>query len=97
VPLFYENQIIRLRIRGVDCEGRILYETNNRVVVSLESDLIPRTGETVEGHLQQGNFQCSFSTKIQNMELGLRDRKWILDLAYPATFKRSLDQAFRKK
>ncbi|HBS07125.1 MAG TPA: hypothetical protein DEA96_19285 [Leptospiraceae bacterium] len=97
MPLFHENQIIALRVRGVDCEARILYETSTRIVVSLESDLVPGNGESVEGVLQQGNYRCTFQTKIQNMELGLRDHKWVLDLAYPATFKRSLDQAYRKK
>ncbi|MEQ8350104.1 MAG: hypothetical protein RH862_01380 [Leptospiraceae bacterium] len=96
MPLFHENQVITLQIRGVECEGRILYETNNRVVVSLESDLVPNSGESIEGFIRQGNYRCNFQTKIQTRELGLRDRKWILDLAYPPTFKRSLDPAFRK-
>lgn len=97
MPLFQENQRIGLRVRGMDCQARILFETRNRVVVSLESDLVPSTGETVEGFLRQGNYDCRFQTKIQNVELGLRDHRWILDLAYPPTFKRSLNTSYRKE
>ncbi|MCB1140426.1 MAG: hypothetical protein KDK23_16830 [Leptospiraceae bacterium] len=95
MPLFHENQSIQLILRGVECEARILYETRQRIVVSLETDLLPANGEAVEGRLKQGNYNCSFQTKIQNVELGLRNLRLILDLAYPATFKRSLDPSLR--
>ncbi|MCB1170185.1 MAG: hypothetical protein KDK25_07620 [Leptospiraceae bacterium] len=95
MPLFHENQSLKLILRGVECQARVLYETRQRVVVSLETDLLPGSGESVEGRLQQGNYNCSFQTKIQNVEVGLRDLRLILDLAYPPTFKRSLDQSLR--
>ena len=96
VPLFHEKQILNLKIKGIECEAQVLYESRNKIVVSLESDLVPGNGDAVEGSLQQGNYLCSFQTKIQNLELTLRDRRWVLDLAYPVTFKRSLSQQFRK-
>ncbi|MBI3395239.1 MAG: hypothetical protein HY042_05345 [Spirochaetia bacterium] len=90
VGLLQTDQIIKLRMRGRDLGGRLLFETSKILVFRVhDQDLLDESrrgsakGDTLAAEYSQGNYRCTFQVKVTEIVEDKGDAKGSVILMMP--------------
>lgn len=97
MPIFHSDQSLEIHLRGERLAGTLIYEKGKELAVRLPDHPVFKNdsiwtllkNETVHAEYEQGQFRCSFDTRLLDLDLDrTRSGDWVLNIQIPARVRR---------